>query len=73
MDIRKFNNYHEYDIIYYYAPFFNDELLIQLKEKIENIMNVGSYIISGSYEKKDDRFMCLGQDKLKNRIWMKIK
>jgi SAM-dependent methyltransferase len=76
MNIMNFNNYNEFDIIYYWLPFRNPKLLMEFKEKVENNIRIGSYIVIYEEELqeigKDSRFLNIGEDKFKNRIWLKI-
>jgi SAM-dependent methyltransferase len=77
MNIIDFNRYHEYDIIYYWLPFRDEKLKWEFREKIENEMRIGAYLVIFEEESqeigKDDRFINLGEDNFKNRIWLKIK
>jgi len=70
IDIRDFPNYEKYDIVFYYAPFQNEEMQRKLKTNIEDTIRIGSYIIAWGwyFEKvKDERFIDLG-----NYVWQKI-
>ena len=77
VDIRDFNEYNKYDIIFYFAPMGTENLERDLKIKVENNIHIGAYvIISGwRFEKtKDDRFIKLYTDNDGFRdIWQKIK
>lgn len=70
INICDFNNYSDYDIIFYCIPFRNKELQQELQKKIENSVNVGTYIITRGKETKDDRFINIGN---MNQLWLKIK
>lgn len=71
IDICDFNKYCDYDIIFYCVPFRNEELQKELKEKIENDIRIGGYIIvRGLYEIKDNRFINISD---KNQLWLKVK
>ena len=69
IDIRDFNSYENYDVIYYFLPFYDENLQKELKEKIENKCKIGTYIIVYVSEDKDDRFVNIHDKK----IWQKIK
>lgn len=77
VDIREFNNYDDYDIIFYYAPFCREEPQRILKVMVENGMKIGSYVIVYGWKfesEKDDRFLKIFADETKHlRIWQKIK
>jgi SAM-dependent methyltransferase len=60
-------DYSDYDVVYYALPFRNENLEKQLKEKIENEIKIGSYIITAEIEIKDRRFV-----NIHNNIWQKI-
>lgn len=73
VDIRNFNNYNDFDIIFYCLPFKNEELQLELKEKIENCVKVGTYIITRGKEIKDDRFKKINDKYKYCYCWLKIK
>jgi len=73
IDIKDFNDYNDYDIIFYCVPLKDEELQKSLKEKIENQINVGTYIITRGPEIKDNRFISFNNDSFNNQIWLKIK
>lgn len=73
MNILDFNNYGDYDVIYYFAPFNNIKLQQELKEKIENTIKIGSYIITIDIETKDDRFKKIKYNNQYCNCWLKIK
>ena len=73
MNILEFNNYSDFDIIFYFIPIADDELQLKLKMKIENDIRIGGYIIVRDVETKDDRFIAIDTDNLKNKVWQKIK
>jgi chemotaxis methyl-accepting protein methylase len=77
MDCLDFKNYCNYDIIYYWLPFYKPELKELLKKRIEDEIKVGGYIILGEEENqntgKDERFISLDDDKFHNKIWKKIR
>jgi SAM-dependent methyltransferase len=77
VDIRDFNNYYDYDIIYYYAPFCREELQKVLKTKVEDNMKLDAYVIVCGWKfesEKDDRFLKIFADETRHlRIWQKIK
>lgn len=43
-DAKTFNRYEQFDFIYYYRPFVDDNLQYQLEERIFNGMKVGSLV-----------------------------
>lgn len=51
----KFNEYHKFDVIYYYSPILNLELQQKLELKIEKDMKVGAYILP--IMKRSDRII----------------
>ena len=69
LDIRDFNSYENYDLIFYFLPFFDENLQKELKAKIENNCKIGAYIIVLGQENKDDRFVNIHQ----RQVWQKIK
>lgn len=73
IDIKDFNDYNNYDIIFYCVPFKNEKLQEELKEKIENQINIGTYIITRGFETKDNRFISLNSYGSNSQIWLKIK
>lgn len=73
INIEEFNNYNNYDIIFYCVPLKDEKLQENLKEKIENSVNVGTYIITRGFETKDDRFISFNENSFNNQIWLKIK
>lgn len=81
IDARDFNNYKDYDIIFYWLPFNNPELQQILRKKIEDDILIGSYIILFEEETqfcgKDDRFIDIQYisdiNGIDNKIWQKIK
>jgi hypothetical protein len=81
MNALDFNNYGDYDVIFYWLPFNNPELQQALKKKIEDDISVGSYIIMAEEESqnagKDDRFISINHisnfNGFNNKVWQKIK
>lgn len=74
IDIRDFNDYEKYDIVFYFFPFADDRLYSELQTKVENNISVGSYIITAyDSQKKDDRFISINNDTIKNQIWLKVR
>lgn len=77
IDIRDFNEYQNYDIIFYYCPFISQELQRKLKIKVEDQARVGTYIIVVSWKFegiKDNRFVKIYSDEIKNLyVWQKIR
>lgn len=77
IDCLDFENYGDYDIIYYYCPFKDKELQKKLNTKIEDEIKVGGYIVRDMLgeEKnyKDYRFTNVDNNKFHNKIWLKIK
>lgn len=74
IDIREFNNYQNYDIIFYFYPLANDKLYEELEIKVENNISVGAYVITSNVsKKKDDRFISINNDSIKNEIWLKVR
>ena len=76
-----FNNYKDYDIVFYWLPFCKPELQQFLKKKIEDDISVGSYIIAfeheNNYSGMDDRFVDIQYisniNGIDNKIWQKIR
>ena len=81
MNVMDFNRYGEFDIIFYWLPFCNQELQLKFKTKIEDEISVGSYIITYEEEKqgigKDDRFIPINLisniNGFENRVWQKLR
>ena len=78
MNVMDFNKYGEFDIIYYWLPFRNPELQQIFKLKIEDETRIGSYIVMYEEEEKqecgkDDRFISIDTNDIKNQVWQKIK
>ena len=76
IDIRDFNNYSDYDIIFYYCPFVTIELQKELKQKIEDQAKIGAYIAMHSFDFeaiKDNRFINIYSNRSKEvHVWKKI-
>ena len=76
IDCLNFENYGEYDIIYYWSPFSDKEFQEKLNSRIEDEIKVGGYIVAdmvGKEESKYDRFISVDDNKFRNKIWLKIK
>lgn len=77
MNIWDFNNYQDYDIVFYYLPFFKPEFIESFRIRIENSVKIGTYIITTEEEKqnlrKDDRFLPIETETIRCKIWKKIK
>jgi len=81
INVLDFNNYEDYDIVYYWLPFSEPNLQQILKKKIEDSISIGSYIIMTEEESqnagKDDRFIDIKYisnfNGFDNKVWQKIK
>jgi SAM-dependent methyltransferase len=81
IDIKDFNNYEDYDILFYWLPFRDPELIQEFKKKVENSIHIGAYIIVAEEEiqnyGKDERFIKLDYPSningIHDKIWQKIK
>jgi len=79
VDIMNFNEYSNFDIVFYFIPFQDRDIQLKFKKKIENDINIGSYIISfdkyydnTKSETKDERFIGIESENIVNKIWKKI-
>ena len=76
MNCMDFQNYGEYDIIYYWLPFRKPELMEKLKTKLEAELRVGGYLVLAEEEKqgmgKDNRFTGINNERFHNKIWRKL-
>ena len=65
-DILKFDNYADYDIIYFYCPFNDGRLEIKFEELVEDSMRVGAVLIAnlkrGTAIREDKRFELVKAD-----------
>ena len=73
MNIHEFNNYSDYDIIFYFLPYQIDKLEEKMIKKIENAVKIGTYIIVEIEENKDDRFISIPLNNVNGKIWQKFK
>lgn len=80
-DILKFENYHDYDIIYFYCPFNDAALEIKFEELVEDSMRVGAVLIAnlkrGSAIRKDKRFELINSSRKgvlgdRNNVFIKV-
>lgn len=76
MNIENFQNFSDYDVIFYYLPYNNEELMNALRARIESQMKVGAYIIIGEHfscdEEKGKNFKNIVAFGRVNKIWKKI-
>jgi len=81
MNVMDFDKYNEFDVIFYWLPFYVEELRMGFRTKIENEIRVGSYIVVYEEEKqnigKDDRFIPINLisniNGFENRVWQKLR
>jgi hypothetical protein len=81
LDICKFDDYNDYDIIFYFLPIADSESQLNLRKKIEDNIRIGTYIIlyeeENQFYGKDDRFLDIPYvsniNGFDNRLWLKIK
>jgi len=81
INVGDFNNYGDYDIIFYWLPFREPKLMQEFKKKVEDSIRIGSYIIVAEEEVqycgKDERFIKLDYPSningIHDKIWQKIK
>ena len=60
-DMRKFRQYHEYDILYYYRPIVSAKGMVEFSHKLAKAMKPGTYILcygnnEGFRQSKDFKF-----------------
>lgn len=68
-DILEFNKFQEFDIIFYYLPIYNQELQQSFRKKVEDNMVVGQYLVQTECDGlKDNRFLSLFKNKIKNQV-----
>ena len=73
-NILSFEDYYNYDVIFYYIPFHDIKLEDWLVKKIENDSKIESYIIIHDARgvEKDNRFIWVDKDDNKKQVWKKI-